>query len=517
MRNRIIYVGKQTVVWLSILFLSFITVVSLISTTYFNTETSFEEHPQYRLDHILLNGLFLFAALLFCFWCLKKKKNGKWGEKPWVYLAVLSVIGVSLLWAGVSHTYPEADQKAVSWVAWLCAQNNFLFFEHGKYMQIYPNQLGLTVILEGLYRLAGEENHMLFRYVTALSNGAVVYLLYKITDKLFHNEKINTLVLLLTMGCVQIMLYTTFLYGIMLGLALALASFFFLLCCFEEKEWGRKKLCDCLLSAVFIGLAIQVKNNYSIFLVALTLFLVYKALEYRKLWPVLIAFFLIFMTGLIGKGLTGFYEARSGIPISSGMPKTLWIAMGMQEGERAEGWYNEFNYDTFLETDCDATKSHTIAMDSIKASLQKFASDPLYALTFYYKKTVSQWNEPTYEALWVNQFHQGNFSVIVQSIYEGKLYTLLHEYMNGYQSLIFGAALLCFLSRRKNFQPEQLFFLLVVLGGFAFHTLWEAKSQYILPYFVILIPYGGAGIVNVTEQMEKIRRKQNGRERITAD
>ena len=45
------------------------------------------------------------------------------------------VIASSLIWASISHTYPEADQKAVSWVAWLTAQDNFLFFEHGKYMR----------------------------------------------------------------------------------------------------------------------------------------------------------------------------------------------------------------------------------------------------------------------------------------------------------------------------------------------------------------------------------------------
>ena len=69
---------------------------------------------------------------------------------------------MSILWIQVSHTYPEADQMAVSWVSYLMSQNNFLFFEHGKYMQIYPNQLGLSAILEALYRLTGGENWKAF-------------------------------------------------------------------------------------------------------------------------------------------------------------------------------------------------------------------------------------------------------------------------------------------------------------------------------------------------------------------
>ena len=95
------------------------------------------------------------------------------------------MVAASVLWVNVSYTYPEADQKAVSWVAYLMSQNNFLFFEPEKYMQIYPNQLGLSAILEFLYRITGGENWNAFRYLTALANGAVVYLLYKITESSF--------------------------------------------------------------------------------------------------------------------------------------------------------------------------------------------------------------------------------------------------------------------------------------------------------------------------------------------
>ena len=122
------------------------------------------------MDSLLVNGLFLAAAFLFFYWLNRGSKLDKIPIKILAFAGTAFVIGISLLWVNVSHTYPEADQKAVSWVAWLMSQNNFLFFEHGKYMQIYPNQLGLAAILEGLYRLAGEENQKLFMYITALNH-----------------------------------------------------------------------------------------------------------------------------------------------------------------------------------------------------------------------------------------------------------------------------------------------------------------------------------------------------------
>ncbi|MEI3525159.1 MAG: hypothetical protein V8Q27_02735 [Eubacteriales bacterium] len=206
------------------------------------------------------------------------------------------------------------------------------------------------------------------------------------------------------------------------------------------------------------------------------------------------------MTALLSRSLTAFYEHRSGIPIESGMPKSLWVAMGMQEGERAEGWYNGFNFDTYVNSDCDPVVSDAMAREAITESLQHFQKDPVYAARFYLRKTLSQWNEPTYEALWVNQFHSGDFSTIVQSIYEGKLYRVLSEYMNLFQLLVFAAVFAGLLIGRKGekrWQLTELFLPMVILGGFFFHTIWEAKSQYIFPYFVCMLPGAAAGLSGV--------------------
>ena len=173
--------------------------------------------------------------------------------------------------------------------------------------------------------------------------------------------------------------------------------------------------------------------------------------------------------------------------------------MGMQEGERAEGWYNAFNFDTYVNSDCDPVASDAIAKEAIGESLRQFQKDPVYTARFYLRKTLSQWNEPTYEALWVNQFHSCDFSTIVQSIYEGKLYQVLSEYMNLFQLLVFAAVFAGFLIGIKvenRWQFPELFLPMVILGGFFFHTIWEAKSQYIFPYFVCMLLHlvcGSAG------------------------
>ena len=44
------------------------------------------------------------------------------------------------------------------------------------------------------------------------------------------------------------------------------------------------------------------------------------------------------------------------------------------------------------------------------------------------------------------------------------------------------------IQNRKNLSPEIIYLLLIFMGGFAFHIIWEAKSRYIIPYIVVLIP-----------------------------
>ena len=57
---------------------------------------------------------------------------------------------------------------------------------------------------------------------------------------------------------------------------------------------------------------------------------------------------------------------------------------------------------------------------------------------------------------------------------------------------------------------EALFFPLVILGGFLFHTLWEAKSQYIFPYFVCMLPAAAMGL---SEAAQSICRKTENRKK----
>mgnify|MGYP003375389639 FL=1 len=54
--------------------------------------------------------------------------------------------------------------------------------------------------------------------------------------------------------------------------------------------------------------------------------------------------------------------------------------------------------------------------------------------------------------------------------------------------LICVSSVLGLIRYRKNLSLEVILLLTIFVGGFTFHLLWEAKSRYIIPYIVVLIP-----------------------------
>lgn len=61
MQNKLLRAADGVVLWLSILLFGFLTVASLVSTTYFTPNSSYGERPEYRMDWIPVNLLFLAA------------------------------------------------------------------------------------------------------------------------------------------------------------------------------------------------------------------------------------------------------------------------------------------------------------------------------------------------------------------------------------------------------------------------------------------------------------------------
>ena len=53
----------------------------------------------------------------------------------------------------------------------------------------------------------------------------------------------------------------------------------------------------------------------------------------------------------------------------------------------------------------------------------------------------------------------------------------------------------------------QLLPALAIFGGFLFQLVWEGKSQYILQYFMLALPYGAAGLNEMAAALKTLAQR----------
>ncbi len=203
------------------------------------------------------------------------------------------------------------------------------------------------------------------------------------------------------------------------------------------------------------------------------------------------------------------YGAAAGAPVNVGMPKTLWIAMGLQDNDfRMDGWSNAYNEQTYMEYDRDSERSSAAAKENIKERLEYFKNNPDKACRFFTNKLRSTWTEPTFQSLWSGPLADSGQHMktgFLKELYGGET---AYEAVNRFGSVITALIYICSLAGLiYNFiyRRETGFFGLTVClyltGGFLFHAVWETKSQYVYPYVYMMIPFAMGNIAKIAEKI----------------
>ena len=479
--------------------------MNLRYTAFFSFEGDWakNEYVLYRQD----TG-WLFWAVFVCGVVLVYLTRGLWRRISPRVLRGIMAVGLALAgawWMTHSGYAHRSDQHSLYCAAWNMLENNFFDMDPGEYLFYYPFQLGFAAFLEQLYRMFGGGNTWpltLFNLMCVVG-GALV--LCRISRRLFGGRAGEDTARLqpgILLFCLPPLLFINYVYGNVGGAFFALLGMERLL---AWKDTGRKAAF--VQGALSLATGVLLKSFSLIFLIAGALFLLLEGLDRRSWKPAALVAGLCLVCLAANAGLNGVYSLRAERKLPEGVPKLLWIAMGMQESwaeHGAPGWYNMYNYATYRETGFDARESTALAMQSIRDRAAQFAADPPMAVTFYGKKAVSQWAEPTYQGFLISYdiLNPDKYDARMQSIYKGRISEWLIRLMNGYQSAVWVLAAAGIWACRKNRSAAQLLPGLVILGGFLFSLLWEGKSQYVLPCFWLATLYAARGLGAVVGWME---------------
>lgn len=308
-------------------------------------------------------------------------------------------------------------------------------------------------------------------------------------------------------------------------------------------------------SILFLTLSVLLRKNSLIPVIAVLLVLLFEALRpgrngKMRLGLLIMAVCLAVTSVGILPLVQKCYEKKAGNTLSSGVTAMSYLAMGMQEASRGCGWYNGFNIDTYDTAGMDTVLANEISRLAIDERLAYFREHPGYTADFYLHKHLSQWADGTYASRQATLATYGGRSAFFKEVYEGSLSGGYIEWCNAWQNVLYlGVLIFCIDSLKKRRESrvaghmaghtadqmaehtagctadqmaehttgrtadrivghtagrtadrpgtDHLYVyvgLIAVLGGFLFHTFWEANSRYIFSYSLLLMPYCGAGV-----------------------
>jgi|GEM_PF-164703 len=498
--NRKISSALYSIAEKTILFLSGLIIVWLFLTAEFSTSVITNEEIVYYLKDSFFCSLcpsVFFSLLVFILnrRCLHVhhffsylRQDTRYSQRiRRVILSVIFFIGTVFVLL-CQHT-PASDSNACITAAQEILDHNYAALYKGGYAYAYPNQLGLIWLLTIIESIAGRSNYIVMQLINVTALTFFYWTLAKITDLYARDILPGTIAL----GVCAIFLpgyfYTTFIYGTLIGLSFATGGFY---CCIlfnREKRWWQA-----VLMVLFLSCSIICKSNYLIFVVGILIFqIVTITINHSKRLMVT-----IILTAFVLIGTDRFINtvtyAITGVHSAEGMSKWAWVAMGLQDSGSGynPGWFNRYNEKTFPESGFNTDIQSSAAKASIKKSLEHFASDPEYAIEFFSKKNASQWNNPDFEGVFINQeMHDAgepsNFIGRLFSMKGSSIISRLTDIL--FKFMVIGLLMELVLGRKERRRYTVfLAFKVILIGGFLFHTVWEAKAQYTLPYMMLMIP-----------------------------
>ena len=458
----------------------------------------------YYYNNIVGNIIWLIVCAMVCFLAMPLlKKLPIWAE---IAAAVVWTIVLGCVWVYSSCSAPTEDSYWVTIAAQDFAHDFFGIFD-GRYFRDYSFQLGYVFFNETIIRIAMkfmEIKNLLFLEVLnvvllAASYGALIF----INSRIFKDQRVRHITFFLILFAAQPLIFCSFLYGIIPGMTFGIYSVLFLVLYLQNRKPALAVLYG-MFSAVCLAVSAMIKTNNYIILVAV-MAVTFVAMFKRKKFISDI----IFMAATIALCLSvnplvkSHYEKRAGVDLGKPIPFSAWFNMGLREASNAPGWYEPgYTVYSYEWHNYDPEETHEIAIEGIKERLDYFSEHPNYRHNFFYRKFMSQWNETSYQSIWNNQ---------VRSLYDqrGKIANWVcgdgtaktKRYMDIYSQLIFAACLAGLFACLKNKNFLSIMLPLIILGGMLYHLLAEAKSQYAMPYFIMMIGFAGYGICTVYDKL----------------
>ncbi len=463
-----------------------------------------DEHVYKQVDFILGNiiGLFAITAIAY-FAVVKRNVIEKLNIKRVAIIMGFVASLMAIYWVLNASVTPYTDQLACVDAASDINRGDYTTFEDGNYIARYHQQLGIVTILRVVFYLFGDGNYKAYQILSACTVFLIVYAVYRLAELLSDDNKIVEVIsVFMIFLCLPVYFYTPFVYGEILGIGcmmMALVQFLEL-----QKKLTVKRV---LFLILCITVALMVRLYAIIMVIAMAGIVMVKLIvsPSKKRMVLILAALILGIACRLGITNTLYGEHLNND--TEAIPLIANIAMGTNNEAWHAGWYDGSSVRIFEENGCSAEASRRISKEIIHEFIETCKADPVYGVRFFLRKTGAQWAAPMYQSIVMNNNITDKQSALVETIYySDTAWKVLDAYMNIFQLVVYSFVLLLLCKHKMTL--EYYVGIITILGGFMWSVLGEAKTRYVFPYFIIMIPYAALGLCVVCNNIKEYKNKK---------
>ena len=467
----------------------------------------YDEHVILSFNNPLLIAIYLLAGWLLFAGLSKLYDRFLKKVKPFVFAAIAAVLmyALAIFWIVSAKALPQSDAEIILGYA---KQIHLKEIGPGAmgpddYLIYFPYQYGLVTFMRVMMSIFGTDNVFAMMCVIALSLPVIALagagIVCEIAPESMKGKSVFFLSVMLPLF-LPLYFYSCFIYGDLPFAAMSLCSLYFGLKCVRKPS---------VISGVFFLLSCflnyLLKSNALIICVALVIFFAVNFFdkEKRKTAAVLALLTVLSILGvnLLNKAM---YDRLNPSGYDA-IPMSASIAMGLNDDNGNAGWCNFYHQITFVENDFDAKRTSEVSWGKVRYEVTNYIKNPVKGLDFLYRKINLQWNTPMFQALaMINSHDEEAQNALARTIYDSfEVQWKINSCLKAYQIFVyFSMAAVLWITRKKKGNLSAYLPGIAIFGSFLFSLIWEAKTRYILPPFVMIVVCAAVAIPVVQEHFK---------------
>ncbi|WP_010632339.1 glycosyltransferase family 39 protein [Sporolactobacillus vineae] len=368
------------------------------------------------------------------------------------------------------------------------------------YFQIYPNNIGVTVVRYWLYRLFSFGNPAAYPYIDqvacAASLTAGIFFSWKFIKESLSAEAAHVM-LLMTLTCFPLFLYIVYFYTDSVSMMFPPLLLYLT---YRYRKTG--KISDILLIGLFLAVSCQIRINMILMLPALILY--YFLIRQPK--KVLVGLVVCAVSLFAVTTATQSYIQSLGFTknLKLQMPASDWLLMGLSHSGR----YNIKDYNRAMKQPTAQRKQQVV----FKAIQHRIKSKGLIRMGGTWILKDARVFGDGLQAYYWQTYDTTDYSVPYNYLYGNEKQLTVFLIQVFHVAVLIPLAFAVLRLFRKKQADENLFIQLCLFGSFIFYVfIWEAEPRYSLLFTLLELCGSAYGIVEMHDLYKKYLNSQQSR------